>query len=223
MDGSLSGDRTGIAVTHIDDYIPVRFGHVYLPREEEIKSVENWEFPVYFVDGVLAITPKGSEHINLNLIDALIVELARILNIRYATADWLDLEFALQHWQQQGIRTSKFSVDKTPAAYYEIRHAIRDERILWPPHEILDREARQVERHTKGGRVIVDHPHKGTKDCLDAVAATCRVLSHVEAQVHTLSKARSSKAEDMECQKFGTVKRQRVRRGLRGMVRTLAR
>jgi hypothetical protein len=86
----------------------------------------------------------------------------------------------LQTWRANRITTGHVSVDRTPASYFEVKHAIREGRILLPPHEILHRELRRLKRITQGGKIKIDHEPNESKDCADAVAGVVGVLQRCE-------------------------------------------
>ena len=68
-----------------------------------------------------------------------------------------------------------FSVDKDPKAYFLLREALLDRRIIIPSHERLIDELRFLEWDELKGKV--DHPPKGSKDLSDCLAAVVYKLS----------------------------------------------
>jgi len=138
--------------------------------------------PVYLIDGVLRIHAAAGEQIDLNIIRDLVLELNRHIRIKYASADWMESAAMLQAWRAKRIVAGHVSVDKTPTAYFKVKHAVRDRRILFPPHAFLDRELRRLKRITKGGTIKIDHEPNESKDCADAVAGVVGVLQRCEAK-----------------------------------------
>ncbi|MBI4962466.1 MAG: hypothetical protein HY913_04255 [Desulfomonile tiedjei] len=199
VDASLSGDATGIAFTRIIDTVLVDKSQVYNQAAGQLETIENAEMAVYCVDGLLRIFARAGEHIELKVIQNLILHLKEYITIKYASADWMDLQFALQEWRNRGIPyVQPVSVDKSPASYFTLKNAIRDERVLWPYHEVMDREARRLQRIIKGGRIQIDHPSGTTesKDVIDAIAATVGVLSRTEARIRLMEKKEQEEVGD---------------------------
>lgn len=170
-------DAAGLAFTRIIDTKLIEKGYFYNHKTGELQRVENYNMPVFCCDGVLRILAAPGEHINQLVLQDIPVELKHHLAIRWGTVDWIQPDSILQWWREHGIKCGPKSVDKKPGAYFEYSHAIRDERILFPPHKTLDTETRQLKRITKGGEVKIDHSPGGSKDLSDAVAGsvhTCR-------------------------------------------------
>ncbi len=182
VDTSLSGDATGLALGRIIDTKRVERGHLYSAEDRRPMAVQGIYAPVYLIDGVLRIHAGAGEQIDLNIIRDLVLELNRHIRIKYASADWMESAAMLQAWRSKRIVAGHVSVDKTPAAYFEVKHAVRDRRILFPPHEVLDRELRRLKRITKGGTIKIDHEPNESKDCADAVAGVVAVLQRCEAK-----------------------------------------
>ena len=182
VDTSLSGDATGVAVGRIVDSRRIEKGHLYSVEERRPKEVHGILAPVYLIDGVLRIHAASGEQIDLNVIRDLVLELNRHVRIKYASADWMESAAMLQAWRAKKIVAGHVSVDKTPFNYFEVKHAIRDRRILLPWHTVLDRELRRLKRITKGGIVKIDHEPNESKDCADAVAGVVGVLQRCEGK-----------------------------------------
>ncbi|MFH1117017.1 MAG: hypothetical protein V1792_24130 [Pseudomonadota bacterium] len=182
VDTSLSGDATGLALGRIIDTTRVEKGHFYNARERRALEVQGVSAPVYLIDGMLRIHAAVGEQIDLNIIRDLVLEINRHIRIKYASADWMESAAMLQAWRAKRIVAGHVSVDKTPSAYFELKHAVRERRILFPPHATLDRELRRLKRITKGGTIKIDHEPNESKDCADAVAGAVGVLQRCEAK-----------------------------------------
>lgn len=180
VDTSLSGDATGLAVGRIIDTKVVEKAHYFNPDESRLRQIENLISPMYMIDGVLCIRAKPGEQIDINIITDIVLEVSRHLHIKYGTADWVESAAMLQAWRANRIGVAHVSVDRTPASYFEVKHAIREGRLLFPPHEILDRELRRLKRITLGGKIKIDHEPNESKDCADAVAGVVGVLQRCE-------------------------------------------
>ncbi|MEW6138925.1 MAG: hypothetical protein AB1733_11890 [Thermodesulfobacteriota bacterium] len=180
VDMSLSGDATGLALGRIVDTTVVEKTHYFNPEQSQLTPIENLVSPVYLIDGVLRIHARPGEQIDINIITDLVLELHRHIQIRYGSADWMESAAMLQRWRANRITTGRVSVDKSPASYFELKHAIREGRILFPPHQTLDRELRRLKRITQGGTIKIDHETSESKDCSDAVAGVVGVLQRCE-------------------------------------------
>lgn len=180
VDTSLSGDAMGIAIGHIVGTTVLEKAMFFNEKESRVRNFENLVAPLYHIDGVLQVRAKTGEQIDLNIITDLGLYLASKLPIKYGSADWLESAQMLQTWRANRIITGVVSVDRTPNAYYELKHAIREKRIALPLHRVLDRELRLLRRLTIGGKIKVDHDANESKDCADAVAGVVGVLQRCE-------------------------------------------
>jgi hypothetical protein len=180
-------DAAGLGVVRIVDKVVVEKPFLYDPSIQEVRRIDNVELPVYCVDGALQICAPPGEHINLLLLADLICELKEHINIVWGSADWMESESMLATWREKKIVSGKRSVDKTPDAYFELRHAIRDERILLPPHSILDTEIRHLQRVVTRGAVKITHPDAGSKDVADGVAGAIGVLKRARGRARVIN------------------------------------
>jgi hypothetical protein len=192
VDTSLSGDATGLALGRIVDTKLIEKGHFYSAQDRRPREIHGVFAPVYLIDGVLRIYAKSGEQIDLNVIRDLVLELNRHIRIKYASADWMESAAMLQAWRSKRIIAGHVSVDKTPTSYFELKHAIRDQRIFLPPHQFLDRELRRLKRITKGGTIKIDHEPNESKDCADAVAGVVGVLQRCEGKYRSTSPEKPS-------------------------------
>ncbi len=179
-DLALTTDACGFAVGRIVGSRTIKHGRVYHPSTGRLVDVDNFEAPVYMIDGALCIRACPGDEIDLNLVRDLGLELAQHLNIRYGSADWTQSAALLQGWRARGIITGHVSVDRNPTAYYELKHAIREERLLLATNSVLTRELCRLKRIIRNGAVKVDHPDGPceSKDVSDAVAGVIMVLNN---------------------------------------------
>lgn len=155
-------DATGLGVVRIIDRKIIEKGFFYDPQLQEVRRVSNVKMPVYMIDGALEVRAASGEQIDLLMLADLVLQLKKLgIKVVWGTADWIESTSMLQTWRGAGIVCGKASVDKTPDAYFEYRHSIRDERILMCSNSILDTETRQLIRLTKKGSVTIDHPQNG--------------------------------------------------------------
>ncbi|MBM3300954.1 MAG: hypothetical protein FJY85_13485 [Deltaproteobacteria bacterium] len=195
VDTSLSGDATGVAAGRIIETIVVEKAHFFNVQENRLRQIENLVAPVYMIDGVLRIYAKSGEQIDINIVTDLVLELSARINVKYASADWVESAAMLQTWRANRITTGHVSVDKTPESYFEVKHAIREGRILMPPHQTLTRELRRLKRIIQGGKIKIDHEPNESKDCADALAGVVGVLQRCEHKYRLASRGSSLAAE----------------------------
>jgi hypothetical protein len=217
LDLSSTGDATGVAIGRIVGQKVVSKGQHFDIKERRIVEVENLEAPIFKIDGVLRVFPASGEHIDVNILRDLILELKRHLNIRYASSDWIGPAGHLDTWRQHEIISGHRSVDRTPDDYYLLRNAIVDLRILFPSHEVLNTELRRLKRIFYGGSVKIDHPSDGSKDISDSVAGVVGVLDMREGKSRLLppEEQKTSQTDDSGSSRF----RPRANNGFRGIRR----
>lgn len=180
-DMSLTGDSSGFSFARVIGSKEIANALVYNKEAGHVQEVGNIEAPIYCVDGILRITARPGEIIDPNLTEALGLELKRLVNMRYGSADWFEAMSLILNWRRAGIIADKYSVDRRPDGCFEYKHALRDERILMMPHKINDRETRRVKKELKQGKVFAQHPDNESKDCFDSVSGCLGVLSVTEA------------------------------------------
>ena len=154
---------------------------IYDPGERRVREWENIEAPVYLIAGILAIHANPGETIDPGFVQALGLELKRLLPVRYGSSDWFESNQMLLAWKRVGIIADHYSLDKKPDGYYEYLHALRDERIVMMPHPKNDKETRELKREIRSGKVVVTKSENGTKDLSDSVAGITGVLGATEA------------------------------------------
>lgn len=71
--------------------------------------------------------------------------------------------------RREGFRASEFSVDKDLKAHDTLQELINRDALAYIGHPVLIREGKQLQ--LKSGRKV-DHPPRGSKDVVDAVAAS---------------------------------------------------
>jgi len=181
VDCSLTQDATGFAFGRIVDSKYVAHAHVWDAGLGMVREMESIEAPVYQIDGILRIIARPGETIDITLIEGLIVELKRLINIKYVGADWFEAMAMILNMRRAGIIAEKFSVDVKPLAHFEFKHALRDDRLIMQPHKVNDKEARALKRiSATHAKIKIDHPEGGSKDVNDAVVAVMGILSLTE-------------------------------------------
>lgn len=179
IDVAVSEDAVGIAVGRIYGYKLIQSARVYDPRTSSVMEIRDIRLPVYMIDGVLRLIPGPRKEIDLEMARDLICWLRGEINIKWATMDSYQAAMLIMAFRKTGIRSGVLSVDENIAPYTEVKLAVKDERIFFPPHATLARELRQLEKMRDKDKV--NHPPSGSKDCSDAVAGVVHILQTKEA------------------------------------------
>lgn len=183
-------DETLKRVAHLDiaysgegDAYGFAMGHV----SEMVERNGEWK-PYIVIDMLYRIkAPKGSE-VYLGDMRTLIYALKndRKFNLKKVTMDGFESTDTRQQLERQRFEVEEVSVDKKVLPYHDLREAIYEDRIEFPPYvvEILQTDGthRRAEILVKelselmdmGGKI--DHPVGGSKDVSDAVAGVTFTL-----------------------------------------------
>lgn len=179
LDVGLTGDAAGLAIGHIDSYKLLPSFKVYNEKMNEFVEVRDVRAPIYMIDGAVRFVTSPGDEVDLEMIRDLALWIRGKIFIKWATMDSYQSAMLIQGFRKAGMRSGVLSVDVSIAPYAELKMAIKDERILFPPHQILAKELRELEKDRK--REKVDHPAGGSKDLSDAVAGVCYILQQKEA------------------------------------------
>lgn len=200
-DMSESVDATGFAFGRVVGSEKVGLAHVYNKDDRVVTEIPDLEAPVFMIDGILRIVARPGEIIDPAFLQALGLELKRLVNMRWGSADWKEANQMLLHWRKKDILAEKFSVDVKPDAYFAYKHALREERIIMQPHQINDWETRNLKRSALRSKIKIEHDENKSKDCSDAVAGVVGVLDVTEGQ-RFYRKLEKEEGEEKEA-KFG--------------------
>jgi hypothetical protein len=180
-DLSATEDATGFVVKRINGFKLLDVGTVYNPQTGDFEMIENVRSPIYMTDGMLRIVAKQSEQIDPGLVAGLGLEIASRVNVEWGATDSAESSRAIRiTWKRHGIFADVLSVDTTILPGLEVKHSVREERSLWPQHEVADREFRKVKKIIKNGKAKLEHPDDalGSKDIFDAESMTTWILHH---------------------------------------------
>jgi len=134
-------------------------GHVpkFVKRNRGQDVVET--LPFVAIDFALNIAPPKNGEIEFSKIRELIYHLvAQGVNLRWVSLDSYQSSDTIQQLKRKDIASGIFSVDKDPKAYFLLREALLDRRIIIPYHERLIDELRFLEWDELKGKV--DHLQK---------------------------------------------------------------
>lgn len=167
---SGDGDAAGIAMGHVDRMI----------------EVEGERKPYIVIDFVMRLKAPGGSQIEIAVLRRIIYQLKDDFGFRIKkiTMDGFQSTDTMQQLRKRRFEVDYLSVDKSTQPYEDLRDAIYEERIEWPPYltfvhhgdlkavQIVNQELLELQDNGKK----IDHPPKGSKDCTDAVAGVVTEL-----------------------------------------------
>lgn len=163
IDGSLTGDKTGISDVAIMGAVE---SNSYV--NGEIIPVKELRYAHVF--SVSIQCPNGSE-ISFEKTRKFIYYLKYNLgwNIQIISMDGFQSASSLQQFKQAGFDARLTSVDRSDAPYLYFKQSINEKRISMLHIEHLEEELINLERNNMSGKV--DHPVNGSKDAADSLCA----------------------------------------------------
>uniref|UniRef100_A0A6M3MCX7 Putative terminase n=1 Tax=viral metagenome TaxID=1070528 RepID=A0A6M3MCX7_9ZZZZ len=176
--GLGKSDAAGLALGRIIGYKMLPAARVYSKDQGSMVEVRDITMPIYILDGVLRIVAPASGEIDLDEVRNLILYIRGLLNLKWCTMDSYQAPMFYTAFRKVNIRSGVMSVDTDIAPYAELKMSIKEERILFPRHETLAKEMREVEKDQE--KDIVDHPPGGSKDVSDGAAGTVYTLQRKE-------------------------------------------
>jgi len=192
VDVAVSEDACGLAIGRIYGYKLIQSARVYNPKTSAIMEVRDIRMPVYMIDGAIRFVPGPKREIDLEMVRDLICWLKGELNVKWVTLDSYQASMLVMAFRKAGIRSGVLSVGDDIAPYTELKLAVKDERIFFPPHLTLDRELRRLEKMKDKDRI--NHPAGGSKDVSDAVAGVVYILMNKEANLMSRASRRGQPA-----------------------------
>lgn len=158
LDLSLTTDRTGMS------------GCAATGRKEiEVEPGKTIFMPSYTHIFSVALQAPGGDKIPYSKIVAFLCWLRKQgFNIQVISRDQFQSEYLAQILEEQGFRTAKISLDRTPDGYMALRSVILEKRIDMLDCQLLQDELIQLQRDSVTG--ALDHPIGGSKDLGDSVA-----------------------------------------------------
>lgn len=164
------GDALGMAMGHIPELVEI---------DGELK-------PYIVFDFLLRIKPSGGQQLMLRDFRQIIREMRneRKFKIGVVTLDGFQSQDSLQTLQTERFNAVYLSVDRNKGPYEDLREAIYEGRIEFPPYltylknkdvDTVNIAKKELLELTDTGRKI-DHPHRGSKDVADAMAGVTHAL-----------------------------------------------
>lgn len=171
-----------LALSGAGDALGMAMGHV----SEMIVDASGERKPYIVIDFLLRMKGPSGGQILLSDVRNIVYHIRDDLGFRLkqVTMDGFNSTDTLQQLRKKKFFTDYLSVDKKTLPYEDLRDAIYERRISWPPYftyvkpgdtdteHVLNRELLQLQ---DDGRKI-DHPPRGSKDLADAVAGVVTTL-----------------------------------------------
>lgn len=160
IDLSLTGDRCGIALASVREYVDRVTG------EGDTQVAET--VPCFDVGCALSIKPSAMAQMDIAGVRTFLMQLKEFFgfNLYMVTYDGFQSFESVRAWRTAGIRSDTISMDKTMEPYKYFRETLYDGRVDIPDNEMLRVELITLEENKTKRKV--DHPPRGSKDVADA-------------------------------------------------------
>lgn len=169
-DLGITNSSAGIAIGHVVGSKDIGTRTVFNTSKGRFVKEAYGDLPIYSMAGLLKIDPpsNGGE-IDLNAIRDMFFLIGEYIPLKWVTFDRFQSAALIQSFRARKIASYVVSVDKSPQAYMESKHAFSEQRVLAPRHEFFEEEASELEQDAVTGKV--SHLANGSKDVADAVAS----------------------------------------------------
>lgn len=168
IDLALTEDSAGVGIGTVVGSKDIGSRTVYDPGKGKFVTQAHGNLPVYAMVGLLKILPPRGGEVNLNIVRDLLLLISDYVPLKWITSDRFQSAAMMQAFRSKGIASSVLSVDKNPSAYTETKHAIREQRVFYPFHPVLESEMKDLQQDARTGKI--DHREGGSKDLADVVA-----------------------------------------------------
>lgn len=186
-DMAVTGDRAGIAMSHVRGYREVVTGDIDGESREEMRPEVTVDFATAFEADVSAVTDSGiavPREIQIRWFRKLVTFLNdRGFVFGSLSMDGFQSVDSLQILSARGFEAQKISVDRTDDCWKSLRDVMYDGRLFGYEHPLLIGELEALTR--VGGTGKVDHPSDGSKDLADALAASVATAVQCGGQEET--------------------------------------
>ena len=176
-------------VVHVDlayssqgDALGLAMGHV-----RSMCTIEGEDKPYIVFDLLLRIKASAGNEIIFGDVRRIIYDLRdnRRFKIKEVTLDGFQSQDTIQQLRKKRYKADYLSIDKQKLPYEDLREAIYEDRIEFPPyfthinpgetHASVEIAIIELSELTDSGKKI-DHPVGGSKDVADAMAGVCYTL-----------------------------------------------
>lgn len=159
IDIGIVSDLTGIAMTHIADFI--ESSHYSAAEGKWIKSKEPW----FINDFNIGISRNKNEETSIAKIRNFIIFLRDSgVNIHTVTIDGWQSAQLRQELTAVGIKCEQYSVMRSSAPYDTFKRACYEDRIQLPKNRAAQTEFKQLKKEIKGQKIKVTHPNTSSVD-----------------------------------------------------------
>jgi len=167
---SEDGDACGISMGHVESMV----------------EIENERKPYIVIDCMIRLRALSGQEIMLSDVRRIIYHMREELNFKIysVSIDGFQSTDTMQQMRKKRYRADYLSVDKSTLPYEDLREAIYEERLEFPPYmtylkkgddkkvEIAIKELSELQDTGKK----IDHPPTGSKDVADTLAGICYTL-----------------------------------------------
>ena len=195
-----------LAVSGNGDALGFAMGHV-----EQLVEIDGEKKPYIVFDCLVRIKAVAGSEIILSDVRQLIYHLRddRGFRIKKVTMDGFQSTDSLQQFRKKRIEADYVSVDKSTLPYEDLREAIYERRVEFPPYmtylsrgstDRVDIASQELLRLQFDGKKV-DHPTDGSKDVADAMAGVCFTLMgdrNYRKGVTSLREFRDRKEDSLE-------------------------
>lgn len=177
-DLALTGDRAGIAMSHVSHYIEQET--IVASAKDGERVTHNTSYPVVRNDFTIAfeadITDDPPREIQVRWARELAFDLVRRgFTVVSYTFDQFQSADNMQILQKHGIESDRLSPDRDQSVWRTLRDVAYEGRLRMPFNQTLMNEIEALSTFDKK----VDHPPSGSKDMADALA--CSVVGAILA------------------------------------------
>lgn len=167
---SGNGDALGMAMGHVD----------------AIVEVDGERKPYIVIDALMRVKAMPGTEIMLSDIRRIIYDLKEVHGFRIVSVsmDGFQSTDTMQQLRKKRYSVDYVSVDRSTLPYEDLREAIYEERIEFPPYmtylnkgdtDLVEIAIQELQQLTDNGKKI-DHPADGSKDVADGMAGVCSTL-----------------------------------------------
>lgn len=160
VDLSLSGDRCGIGISHIEEYL----------------EVGSEKLPYHVIDWVVTLEPDTVNQIDLDEVRRWVTDLKMKykINLARVSYDGFQSVQSIQMIRKLGVGAMQISLDKTTEGYMLFRDALYTNRVAMPDNDDLRFEliGLELNQNANAGKGKVDHQPHTTKDASDGAVGS---------------------------------------------------
>lgn len=198
-----------LATSGDGDALGMAMGYV-----ESIVTIDGERKPYIVIDALMRIKARPGTEILLSDVRRIIYDLREEYGFKVysVSMDGFQSTDTMQQLRKKKYRVDYLSVDKSTLPYEDLREAIYERRIEFPPYKtyirsgdanLIEVAVQELMELTDTGKKI-DHPVNGSKDLADAMAGVCstlmgdRTYRRGVTSIHTASQEEDHDIEQQE-------------------------